>query len=113
VDDTELRLIHTTVETPRQARRLARELVEAKLAACVSVEETPVTSFYRWEGRLEEAKEHGLRIKTRRARVEEAVQLLRRRHPYDCPEILVTPVEIADPDYAAWVSRETRDEEDG
>lgn len=105
---TDLRLIHTTVEDVEQGYRLARRLVEDRLAACVSVEEGSVTSFYRWEGSLEEASEHALCVKTHRSRLEAAMQTLREHHPYDCPEILAVEVRDADPDYEAWVREQTR-----
>lgn len=103
MNDADLRLIHTTVETPRQGYRLARRLVEERLAACVSVAEEPVTSFYRWEGSVEETREHVVRVKTRRGCLRAAMRLLREHHPYDCPEVVAVEVRHADPDYAAWV----------
>lgn len=105
---TDLRLIHTTVEDPEQGYRLARRLVDERLAACVSVGEQAVTSFYRWEGSLEETAEHTLCVKTHRSRLEAAMQTLREHHPYDCPEILAVAVRDADADYEAWVRERTR-----
>lgn len=104
----DLRLIHTTVKDAEQGYRLARRLVEERLAACVSVGEEAVTSFYRWEGSPEETAEHAVCVKTHRSRLEAAMQTLREHHPYDCPEILAVEVRDADPDYEAWVREQTR-----
>ncbi len=95
-------LIKTTLETREAAERIARQLVEKKLAACVSRGQ-PVTSFYRWQGELVEEEEWPLLIKTSRSRCEEITRWLEENHPYDCPEILVQTVDSANKDYENWL----------
>lgn len=86
----------------REARRIARALVEQRLAACVNIS-APVESHYRWEGRLESARECMLIIKTlarRRKDVERAVRAL---HSYQVPEVIFWKVAGGAVDYLGWV----------
>lgn len=103
---SDLCFIHTTVDDKPRAEGLARELVEEKLAACVHVE-PPVNSVYRWEGQVEQTEEIRLLIKTRTSLSEEVFDWLLRHHPYDCPEILRTAVQVSHDDYEEWVHRNT------
>lgn len=88
------------------ARTLARELVEARLAACANVLPA-VASVYRWQGRTEEATEVPLLIKTTRGCYPALERALRARHPYELPEILALPVAGGFQDYLRWVAGET------
>ncbi|MCM2314024.1 MAG: divalent-cation tolerance protein CutA [Thermoanaerobaculia bacterium] len=97
----EARLVLSTVGTADDAKRIAKSLVEARLAACVSI--TPVESCYVWEGKLVEDAERLLVIKTSASRVEELERRLREIHPYTVPEFVVlTPEHVAEP-YLAWL----------
>ncbi len=96
----------TNLPDSESAFNLARELVHLRLAACVNVL-APVTSFYRWEGREEEASEVPLLIKTTRERYAELEAAIRQRHPYSLPEIVAWPVERGLPEYLSWVEQET------
>jgi periplasmic divalent cation tolerance protein len=98
---TGVSIITTTFPDEAQALETARALVEARLAACVHV--SPVKSVYRWEGALHEEAEYLLSVKTAAARVPEAAALIRNRHPYDVPELLVAPVAEGDAGYLKWV----------
>jgi periplasmic divalent cation tolerance protein len=85
------------------AAGIARALVEERLAACVNV--VPgVHSIYRWEGRIEEAGECLLVIKTSRARWGDLEARLRDLHPYAVPEILALPTTAGHHGYLAWVA---------
>ena len=92
---------------PDGVRVLARTLVEERLAACVTVS-APMTSIYSWEGKIEEALEHQLTIKTSAARVESLKGRLEELHPYDVPEIVVLPVADGSDSYLRWVRESTR-----
>ena len=87
-------------------RRFASTLVGEGCAACVSIL-PEVESVYRWQGRVEHARERQLIVKTQRV----GVDRLRRRvddlHPYDTPEFLVLPVADGDPRYFAWIAEST------
>jgi periplasmic divalent cation tolerance protein len=89
------------------AFNLARELVQLRLAACANFL-PPVASFYRWEGRLEEATERPVLIKSTAERYPALEAAIRERHPYAVPEIVAWPVERGLPAYLQWVEDETR-----
>ena len=88
------------------AHNLARDLVQLRLAACVNVL-APVTSFYRWEGKEEHATEYPLLIKSTLERYIELEEAIRKRHPYELPEIVALPVERGLAGYLRWIERET------
>ena len=88
------------------AEKIARALVERKLAACVNIL-ADCTSIYRWQGKIETAGEVPLLIKTRAdiyAEVEAAIKSL---HPYELPEIIGVPVERGSSDYLNWLNAAT------
>ena len=98
----------TNLPDSDSAFNLARELVQLRLAACVNVL-APVTSFYRWEGKDEEATEYPLLVKSTRERFPELAAAIRKRHPYSLPEIVGWPIEHGLAEYLRWVEEETRD----
>ncbi len=91
----------TTVETRDQAESLAAGLIEARLAACVQIE-GPITSFYRWENRVEQAGEYRLSVKFLSGRQIELEAWLARRHPYEVPEWVVVRAEHVAEKYLSW-----------
>ncbi|HEU0201814.1 MAG TPA: divalent-cation tolerance protein CutA [Burkholderiaceae bacterium] len=99
-------IVLTNCPDAATAERIARSLVENRLAACVN-QLAPVASVYRWEGRIEHASEVPLLVKTTRERfagVEEAIRTL---HPYSVPEIVAVPVVAGFLPYLRWVGVET------
>ena len=88
------------------AINLARSLVDLRLAACANVL-APVTSVYRWEGKIEQATEYPLLIKSTRDRYIELEAAIRKGHPYTLPEIVAWPVELGLTEYLRWVEQET------
>ena len=97
----------TNLPDSGSAFNLARELVHLRLAACANVL-PPVTSFYRWEGRDEQATEYPVLIKSTRERYAEIESAIRARHPYSVPEIISWPIEQGLAAYLNWVEGETR-----
>lgn len=95
----------TTVERREDAERIARELVERRLAACVQVA-GPITSTYRWQGKIETAQEWQCLAKSRRELFDVIEEAIRKLHPYEVPEILATPIVSGGADYLAWLDRE-------
>ena len=97
----------TNLPDSDSAFNLARELVHLRLVACANVL-SPVTSFYRWEGKQEQAGEHPVLLKTTADRYPEVEAAIRRLHPYSVPEIVAWPIERGLPAYLDWVEQETR-----
>jgi periplasmic divalent cation tolerance protein len=96
-------LVLTTLGESADAAAFARTLVDERLAACVNVL-PPMTSVYRWQGKVEQDREQQIVIKTEAARVEALEVRVRELHPYELPEFLVLPVGGGSTAYLAWVS---------
>jgi periplasmic divalent cation tolerance protein len=101
----------TTTEHREDADRIARTLVEERLAACVQVT-GPITSTYRWQGKIETAQEWQCRAKSRRNLYDRIEQTIRRLHPYDVPEVLAMPIMAGSADYLDWLETQTREGND-
>ena len=92
----------STVGSAEEADRLARALVERRLAACVNV--VPgVVSHYRWQGELQRDEERLLVIKTRAERIEALRDALRELHPYELPELVAFEISDGSPEYLKWL----------
>ena len=87
-----------------EARKIARLVVAAKLAACANLVSAPVESIYRWKGRVESANEFLLVIKTTHARFPALREAILRAHSYDVPEIIALPVAAGSKNYLAWIA---------
>jgi periplasmic divalent cation tolerance protein len=88
------------------ALKIARALIERKLAACVNIL-AECTSIYRWQGKLETATEVPLMIKTRAAIYDDVEAAIKSLHPYELPEIVAVPIERGLPDFLEWINAET------
>ena len=97
------RVILVTCGTLREARRIARTAVEAKLAACVNVMPNAVDSIYRWKGKVEVSREYLLVMKSTAKRLPELERMVRSMHSYDVPEFLVLPVVSGSREYLRWL----------
>jgi len=93
--------IATTVATRPDAQRLARALVEARLAACAQI--TAIESVYIWKDAVQQEAELRIVFKTTAGLREAAIAAIAARHPYEVPEIHAEPLEHVHPPYAAWV----------
>ncbi|HEX5364097.1 MAG TPA: divalent-cation tolerance protein CutA [Gallionella sp.] len=102
----EVLVVLTNLPDAASAERLARQLIEQRLAACVN-QLAPCNSTYRWQGEIETATEVPLLIKTTRAAYPLLEQAIRAAHPYELPEIVALPVAAGLPGYLAWVAQET------
>src|SRR5271167_4308627 len=96
----------TTTALREEAERIARELVEARLAACVQIL-GPITSIYRWQGKIETAEEWQCWAKTRHELFARAEEAIRRNHPYEVPEIVAVRVVEGSARYLSWLDTET------
>ncbi|PVZ10935.1 divalent-cation tolerance protein CutA [Actinomycetospora cinnamomea] len=104
-DATTTRVVLTTTDSADEAERLARLLVDARLAACVQVA-GPVRSVFRWEGAVSVEPEWQLWVKTDAGRVDDLTARLVAEHTYDVPEVLVLPVVGGHGPYVRWVTEE-------
>ena len=91
-----------TCPSREEAERVARALVEARLAACVNILPN-VRSIYWWEGKVEEGDEVLLLVKTRLDLVGELARRVRSLHSYEVPEIIALPIVAGSDDYLRWV----------
>ena len=92
-----------TCASPEEADRLARALVDARLAACVSVV-GGVRSIYRWKGEIESAEECLLAIKSSRAHFDSLREKIEELHSYEVPEVLALPIVDGAASYLEWLS---------
>jgi periplasmic divalent cation tolerance protein len=97
-------VVLTTCPDEASAERIAGELLESRLAACVSRQ--PVRSTYRWQGRIEDEPEVLLLIKTLGSRFADLEMRLKSLHPYAVPEIIALPVVAGSAAYLSWLSTE-------
>ena len=103
---TEFIQVVITTASREEAEAIARALVEQRLAACVQIS-GPMTSVYRWEGRIETAAEWRCTIKSRQSLWEPLLAAIRPLHSYQVPEILALPVLAGNDDYLAWLRDQT------
>jgi periplasmic divalent cation tolerance protein len=96
----------TTTDAREDAERLARDLVERRLAACVQVL-GPISSTYRWQGAIETAEEWLCLIKTTGARFDALAAHIETNHGYETPELTAVPIDNGSPGYLAWLSSAT------
>ena len=97
-----VQVILSTFASTRQAKRMGRELVTRRLAACCNI--VPgLTSFFVWKGKEEEAQETLLLVKTTAPRLSQALDYLKRHHPYELPELIVFSLEGAEASYLKWI----------
>jgi periplasmic divalent cation tolerance protein len=96
----------TTLETRQQALDLGRKLVALNLVACAEVV-GPVTSVYRWEGKIEESEEWELRLKYSRQNEDALKRCIAEKHAYDEPQWLSWDADASE-GYAKWVTQKSK-----
>ena len=98
--------VYATFASDEEARRIARTLIEERLAACANILGT-CHSIYRWQGRIEEAEEVPVLFKTRTGKADALIARLAQLHSYDVPAAVVWRIMGAADGYADWVEAET------
>jgi periplasmic divalent cation tolerance protein len=98
-------VVLSTCASAEEAQRVARALVEKRLAACVNVM-SGVRSVYRWKDAIEDEEEVLLLIKSSRALLEELREEIERLHSYEVPEVIALSVVDGSERYLAWMNRE-------
>jgi periplasmic divalent cation tolerance protein len=100
-------VVLTTCAVESDAQRMARALVDGRLAACVNV--VPgVRSFYHWKGKTESSEEYLLIVKTSRDLFGALRAEMEKLHPYEVPELLALPVVAGAEDYLSWLQSNLR-----
>src|SRR5256885_11136889 len=103
---TDKRIVLSTAGSEEEARKIARELIERRLAACVNIV-PQVESIYRWKGKVESAREWLLVIKTTAGQFEKVRDAIRELHSYDLPECVAVAIEDGSPEYLRWLADPT------
>jgi len=95
-------LVFVTASSRNEAEKIARKLVEDKLAACVSIVES-IKSIYWWQNSIESSNEVLLVIKTKISKLHDLIETVRSLHSYQVPEIIALPVIAGYKDYLNWL----------
>jgi periplasmic divalent cation tolerance protein len=98
--------VYVTAGSREEAERLARAVVEERLAACANIL-PPIRSYYRWQGRTEEAEEVAIVMKTVAERFDALAARVRALHSYELPAIVALPIAAGLPAYLEWIAAET------
>jgi periplasmic divalent cation tolerance protein len=104
VSGKQARVVLVICGTMGEARRIARAVVEARLAACVNIVGAPVESVYRWKGKVEKAREYLLVMKTTAARLAALEREVQRLHSYNVPEFIALSVAAGSRGYLGWLA---------
>ncbi len=100
-------LVYVTAASRDEAMRIGRAAVDGRLAACANVLPSATTSIYWWQGKLEEASEVSLLLKTRAALVDKLVAKVSELHSYGCPCVVAVPIAGGNPKFLEWIDAET------
>lgn len=98
-------VVTTTVPSQDLAERIADAAITEHLAACAQIA-GPITSIYRWQGKVERATEWCCAFKTSPACYAALEARIRSLHPYEVPEIIATPVTHGSPPYLTWIQEQ-------
>lgn len=96
-------VVLVTCGNAREAGRIARALVRERLAACVNIPKASVQSVYRWKGKVEQAKEVLLIVKTSARQFPSLERRVRQLHSYQTPEIVAVPIAAGSQAYLNWL----------
>ena len=103
---TQILVIMVTVANQKEAVKIGKVVVKARLAACVNIIPA-IQSIYRWNGKILKSQEVLLIFKSTKARYAVLEKAIKAIHTYDTPEIIALPVEEGIPQYIRWVCSET------
>ena len=101
-------VVFITTSSYEEARKIADTLVSQRKAACVNIVPM-VNSLFRWKGKIEEAEESLLVVKTRAKLLHDIVNTVKGIHSYEVPEIIALPIMAGNPDYLQWINEETEE----
>ena len=101
---TDKLIILTTAGSEAEAQKIANQLVERRVAACVNIIPR-IHSVYRWQGKVDAAEEFLLLIKTTKSHTAEVQAVIRELHSYDLPEFVVISIEDGNAEYLEWIEK--------
>jgi periplasmic divalent cation tolerance protein len=101
-------LVLVTCASSAEAKRIARAVVEQRLAACVNILPGTVSSIYHWKGKVESSRERLLLIKTSQKRLAKLQVAVERLHSYEVPEFIALPIATGSRAYLAWLDHVVR-----
>ena len=102
-----INFIYMTVGSKDEARKIGRELVATRLAACVNILDN-MNSFYMWDGEIQDDTEVVMIAKTTEEQVPELIKKVESMHSYDCPCIVSLPVTGGHQPFLEWINTEVR-----
>lgn len=97
-------IVYTTTSSIDEAKKIATHLIDSKLAACINIH--PISSVYRWDGKVEEDEEFALSIKTISDNFDAISEAIRSMHSYELPAIISWEID-GDKDYLNWIKDST------
>lgn len=95
-----------TAPGKKEAEKISRALLKSRLIACASIVKG-IESHFWWQGKIQRAREYLIIAKTRKALFNRLVRLVKKEHPYECPEIIAVPLIAGFEPYLRWIKRET------
>ena len=103
IDGKESRIVLVTCGSITEARRIAKKVVNKRLAACANIMLGPVESIYWWKGKVQSGREVLMLLKTSEKRLDELEKEVLRQHSYDVPEFIALPIGAGTREYLAWL----------
>lgn len=102
-----MNVVYITAKDKSEARKIARKLLEARLAACINIIDN-VNSLYWWQGDIQDEQEAVLIVKTKESLVAELIEKVKSAHSYSCPCVISLPVLQGNKEYVEWLEKETK-----
>ncbi len=99
-------IVFTTTSSKEEAKRIAKSIVEKKVAACVNIVDD-INSIYWWKGSIEESREALLIIKTKINLLDKLIEEIKKIHSYEVPEIIAIPIIAGLRQYLEWINKST------
>jgi len=100
-------VVLVTAKDKKEAQKISSGLIKAKLAACVNIIDK-VDSVFFWAGKIDQAKESLLVIKSRKEKLSQIIKLVKSLHSYEVPEIIAIPIIAGDKLYLRWIDAALR-----
>ena len=101
--------VFTTTDNKRIAKTISEEILKSGFSPCVQTDEN-VSSIYKWKNKIKNAHEIRLNIKTHKKYIGEVIQIIKKNHNYEVPEIVTSQFDINDDNYKKWFDNNLRRE---